>query len=90
MCRKRFAEEFKIEAVRQIKERGFAVMDVAERLGIPAEKRAQKQDQGAEIRLLQDQLKRVTEERYPKKAEASFAKESGHGSLRQVQSILEL
>ncbi len=55
MSRKRFTEEFKIEAVRQITERGFADRDIAERLGvspnrlyawikqfgIPAEKRVQ-------------------------------------------------
>jgi len=34
MSRKRFTEEFKIEAVRQITERGFAARDVAERLGV--------------------------------------------------------
>ncbi len=33
MSRKRFTEEFKIEAVRQITERGFAVRDVVERMG---------------------------------------------------------
>ena len=92
MSRKRFTEEFKIEAVRQITERGFAARDVAERLGaspnslyawikqfgIPAEKRVQLQDQGAEIRRLQAKLKRVTEERdILKKAAAYFAKESG-------------
>ena len=71
--------------------RGFGARDVAERLGvspnslyawikqfgIPAEKRVQLQDQGAEIRRLQAQLKRVTEERdILKKAAAYFAKES--------------
>jgi transposase len=46
--------------------------------GIPAEKRVQLQDQGVEIRRLQAQLKRVTEERdILKKAAAYFAKESG-------------
>ena len=77
MSRKRFTEEFKIEAVRQITERGFAVRDVGDRLGvsphslytwikqygIPAEKRVQQQDQSAEVKRLQAQLKRVTEER---------------------------
>ena len=92
MSRKRFTEEFKIEAVRQVTERGFGARDVAERLGvspnslyarikqfgIPAEKRVQLQDQGAEIRRLQAQLKRVTEERdILKKAAAYFARESG-------------
>jgi len=77
MSRKRFTEEFKIEAVREVTEQGFGARDVAERLGvspnslyswikqfgIPAEKRVQQQDQGAEIRRLQAQLKRVTEKR---------------------------
>ena len=72
MSRKRFAEEFKIEAVRQITERGFAGRDVAERLGVspnslyawikpfglPAQKHVQQQDLGAEIRRLQARLKR--------------------------------
>lgn len=31
---KRFTEEFKIEAVRQVTERGHRVADVAERLGV--------------------------------------------------------
>jgi len=92
MSRKRFTEEFKIEAVRQITGRGSAARGVAERFGdllnslyawikqfgIPTEKRVQLQDQGAEIRRLQAQLKRVTEERdILKKAAAYFAKESG-------------
>lgn len=33
---KRFTEEFKIEAVRQVTERGHRVADVAERLGVSA------------------------------------------------------
>jgi transposase len=92
MSRKRFTEEFKIEAVRQITERGFAVRDVGDRLGVsahslytwikqygmPAEKRVQQQDQSAEIKRLQAQLKRVTEERdILKKAAVYFARESG-------------
>ena len=71
MSRKRFAEEFKIEAARQITERGFAGRDVAELgvspnslyawikpFGLPAEKHVQQQDLGAEIGCLQAQLKR--------------------------------
>jgi transposase len=34
MSRKRFTERFKIEAARQITERGFAVRDVGDRLGL--------------------------------------------------------
>ena len=58
MSRKRFTEEFKIETVRRITERGFVARDVAERLGvspnslyawikqfgISTEKRVQQQD----------------------------------------------
>ncbi len=92
MCRKRFTEEFKIEAVRQITERGFAVRDFEERLGvsphslyawikqygIPAERRVQQQDHSADVKRLQAQLKRVTEEcDILKKAAGYFAKESG-------------
>ena len=31
---KRFTEEFKLEAVKQVAERGFGVADVAKRLGV--------------------------------------------------------
>ena len=34
MSHKQFTEEFKIEAVRQVTERGFAVKEVAARLGV--------------------------------------------------------
>ena len=34
MSRKRFTDEFKIEAVRQVTERGFGAKVVAERLGV--------------------------------------------------------
>jgi transposase len=34
MSRKRFTEEFKIHALRQVTERGFEARDVAERLGV--------------------------------------------------------
>jgi transposase len=37
MARERFAEEFKQEAVRQVKERGYSVADVAKRLGVSAQ-----------------------------------------------------
>ena len=36
MSRVRYTEEFKIEAVRQVTERGHRVADVAERLGVSA------------------------------------------------------
>jgi len=34
MSKGRFAEEFKLEAVRQVVERGYSVSDVAKRLGV--------------------------------------------------------
>lgn len=37
MGKERFAEEFKLEAVRQVIERGFSVADVAKRLGVSAQ-----------------------------------------------------
>ena len=91
MSSKRYTEEFKVEAIRQITERGYPVAEVAGRLGVsqhslyqwlkdhgqPAEARQEQQSQSAEIRRLKAELKRVTEERdILKKAAAYFAKES--------------
>ena len=91
MSSKRYPEEFKIEAVKQITERGHAVADVASRIGVsqhslyewikryslPVAERIQVQGQVAEIRRLKAELKRVSEERdILKKATAYFAKES--------------
>ena len=92
MSNQRYPEEFKIEAVKHITERGLRVADVAERLGVsthslyawakryskPQIQRQQVDDQQAELRRLRAELKRVTEERdILKKAAAYFAKESG-------------
>lgn len=92
MSNQRFPEEFKIEAVRQVTERGLPVADVAARLGMsahslyawikryskPETQRKQEDDQQAELRRLRAELKRVTEERdILKKAAAYFARESG-------------
>jgi transposase len=89
MSGKRYTDEFKIEAVRQVTERDHSVADVAGRLGItthslyawirafdkaPAVQRAEL-DQSAEVRRLKAELRRVTEERdILKKAAAYFAK----------------
>jgi transposase len=91
MSGKRYTDEFKIEAVRQVSERGHRVYDVAERLGITTHslygwirkfgKTAVSKpeiEQSAEVRRLKAELKRVTEERdILKKAAAYFAKTSG-------------
>jgi len=87
---KRYTEEFKIEAVKQVTERGHGIYSVASRLGIthtslykwikrygagPVQEVIT--DQQAEINRLKAELQRVTEERdILKKATAYFAKES--------------
>ncbi len=93
MSGKRYTDEFKIEAVRQVTERGHRVAEVAERLGITthslyswirkfggARTKAltPEVEQGAEVRRLKAELRRMTEERdILKKAAAYFAKTSG-------------
>lgn len=94
MNRPRFPEEFKVEAVKQVTERGYPVAEVASRLGVSTHslywwlkrydsKRAAPVDPAdpqAEIRRLKAELKRVTEERdILKKAAVYFAKESRLG-----------
>lgn len=89
MGAKRYTDEFKIEAVRQVTDQGHRVAEVAERLGITACSlyawksqfgkgevlRRVELDQNAEVRRLKAELRRVTEERdIIKKAAAYFAK----------------
>ncbi|MEY8174910.1 IS3 family transposase [Burkholderia multivorans] len=89
MSGKRYTDEFKIEAVKQVTERGHSVADVAQRLGItthslyawkakfdkPDVVRQAELDQNAEIRRLKAELKRVTEERdIPKKSRRVLCK----------------
>lgn len=77
MSSKRYPEEFKIEAVKQVSEKGHSVADVANCLGTtthslyawvkrygPDSSQHQAQsDESAEIRRLRKELQRVTEER---------------------------
>ena len=89
---KRYTEEFKIEAVKQVTERGYSVADVAKRLGttthslyawlkryggsIPGQ--TAKADDQATIVALKSELRRVTEERdILKKAARYFASHPG-------------
>jgi len=89
---KKFTDEFKIEAVKMITERGASVRDVSARLGVstyslyqwmkaytvPAEQRQEQAELATKIRRLESELRRVTEERdILKKAAAYFAKQSG-------------
>jgi transposase len=86
----RFTEDFKLDAIKQITERGYSVAEVSQRLGVSTHslytwmKRyaaspgtAAKDDQSSEIRRLKQELTRVTEERdILKKATAYFARDA--------------
>lgn len=77
MSSKRYTDEFKTEAIKQITERGYSVQDVASRLGVKThslyawlkkygqepERTKEIDSQQAEIQRLRAELKRVTEER---------------------------
>ena len=92
MTSKRYTEEFRIEAVKQVTDRGYSVAEVAERLGTtthslyawmkrygePKPQQANRADDQAEIAKLKAELRRVTEERdILKKAAAYFANDRG-------------
>jgi len=89
---RRFTDEFKEQAVRQVTDRGHAVSEVADRLGVSSkslytwvkrysvgpELRVRQDEQSAENRRLKAELKRVSEERdILKKAAAYFARQHG-------------
>ena len=77
MSKKRYSDEFKIEAVKQVIDHGHSVASVAERLGVtthslyawikklgPDKDRHQAEaDKDAEIRRLKKELKQATDER---------------------------
>ena len=68
MSSKRYPEEFKIEAVKQVSERDHPLAEVASRIGVsqhslPAKALQEQQSQSVEIQRLKAELKRVTEER---------------------------
>jgi transposase len=92
MSGKRYTEEFKIAAVKQVAQGGHPTSEVAARLGIsihslyawtkrydvPEAERKVVDAQSDEMRRLKAELKRVTEERdILKKAAVYFAKTSG-------------
>lgn len=93
--RTRYTDEFKIEAVRQVRDRDYSVINVADRLGItthslaawskkfgPGKVKAEKLDDGEqEARPLNAEFNRVIEERdIRKKAARHFDKESSWGT----------
>ncbi len=90
MSRRRYSDEFKLEAVKQVTQNGYTIADTAQRLGVhptslsswikrfespEAEvKYSIQQSTDAEIKRLQKELKRVTQERdILKKAAVYFA-----------------
>lgn len=90
MSSPRFSPEFKEEAVRQVTQRGYSVVEVAERVGVSAnslykwvrESRPAQAEAGElaasklEIQKLKAELRRVQEERdILKKAAAYFARD---------------
>ncbi len=92
MSSKRYTEEFKVAAVRQVTERGYGVSEVAarrettshslytwlRRYGVGLGSQPELNEHQVENRRLQAELKRVTEERDSlKKAAAYFAKVCG-------------
>lgn len=95
MSGKRYPEEFKIEAVKQVTERGYKVREVAQRLGVTdkslhdwikryGDQGSQHQTISAqqnELRRLKAELRHVTEERdILKEAAAYLASESRRGT----------
>lgn len=88
MSSKRYTDEFKVEAVRQVTDRGFKVAEVAERLGVTTHSlyawlrkfgkldigitQRAELDQSAEVRRLKAELRRVTEERDILKKAAAY------------------
>ena len=91
MSGKRYPEEFKIEAVKQVTDRRHSISDVSQRLGVtykslydwvkkynksPDQRKAD-DEQSEELRKLKAELRRVTEERdILKEAAVYFAGES--------------
>ena len=88
MSNKRYTDEFKIEAIKQVTERGYSVKEVANRLGVnsnslynwmrkfdePKPRDINNQDLQAENAKLKAELRRIKEERdILKKAAAYFA-----------------
>ena len=95
MSSKRYTDEFKIEAVKQVIDRNYKISDVANRLGVttksihnwiaiygnPSTQHQTIDAQQSELRKLKAELRRVTEERdILKEAAVYFASESKKGT----------
>jgi transposase len=93
---KRYPEEFKIQTVKQVVDKGFTMADVAQRLGVtykslytwvqkygkPNGTREAEDGQQAKIRKLKTELRRVTEERDILKEAAVYFEEESKKSTR--------
>ena len=82
MSSKQYTDEFRAEAVKQVLERGFTVVDVAARIGIPKHTLYDwvPGTDSAEVRRLKAELRRVTEER-------DILKKAAVSSTRQCNMI---
>ena len=99
----RFTDEFKQEAVAQVVERGHAVSEVADRLGIstkslytwkalfskPVTVRSSEADLATELRRVKKELARVTEERDILKKAALGSTGQRNGSFEGISRRLE-
>ena len=99
MSGKRYTEELKVAAVKQVVGRGHPAVEVAERLGVsihsvytwtkrygmPEVERKAQDAQSDKMRRLKAKLKRVTEERdILKKAAVYFAKPPGCPDVKKM------
>ena len=96
MSGKRYPEDFKIEAIRQVTDRGYKIAEVAQRLGVTVKsmhdwiskygsnsnQHQALTSQQEEIRKLKAELRRVTEER-------DILKEATLGSTGQRNTLIE-
>jgi transposase len=104
MAKRIYSEEFRVEAVKQVTKNGYSIVDTAQRLGVHPDslsnwiKRLESpeaiqkhkilDESQAEIKKLQKELKRVTEERdILKKAAVYHPKMSRQGSVKNSVSI---
>ena len=88
MTNKRYTDEFKAEAIKQVTERGYPVADVAERLGVSSHslyawlrehgvsRQARREQQGVDLQQenqrLRAELRRVEEDRDILKKAAAY------------------
>jgi transposase len=102
MSGKRYTEEFKIAAVKQVAQRGHPASEVAQRLGVsihslyawtkrygvPEAERKAVDAQSDEMRRLKAELKRVTEERdILKKAAAGSTGQRNGSAILSIGAI---